>query len=155
MNEIIKLSNGSEVTWDEFSKWSSNKQRNNLNPYRNFGHRSKETREKMSSSTTLWWTERKQREKIIAPNRGTPHSEETKRKIGIDAKKRLTGVPKTEAHRQAMREAASRILGINTVIVTPFGEFNDKESAAAGSGIEIATLKYRMLRKNPSTITKG
>lgn len=30
MEDVLKLPNGKEVTWDEFSKWSDNKQRCNL-----------------------------------------------------------------------------------------------------------------------------
>jgi hypothetical protein len=149
MNEIIKLASGKEVTWEEFSKWSSNKQHNSLNPYRNFGPRSMETVEKMRESTTLWWEERKKYVKVIAPNRGIPHSEETKRKIGLKSKERMKGVPKSEAHREAMREAAAKRISKKGVLITPIGEFIFKYSAAAALGITVATLRTR-IAKNKS-----
>jgi hypothetical protein len=144
MNEIIKFSNGIEVTWDEFSKWSANKQRNILNPHRNFGSRSEETVKKMSESVTLWWEERKKYVKVIAPNKGIPHSEETKRKIGAKSKERMKGVPKTEAHREAMRDAAAKRISKNGVLVTPIGKFIFKNSAADALGITVATLRRRI-----------
>jgi hypothetical protein len=145
MNNIIKLSNGSEVTWEEFSKWSANKQRNNLHPYRHFGKRSEETVMKIKESAKLWWEDRKKFTNVIAPNRGIPHSEETKRKIGEKSRARMKGVPKTEAHREAMRDAAAKRISSNGVLVTPIGEFIFKKNAAAALGISAPTLRHRIL----------
>jgi hypothetical protein len=50
MDDIVKLANGTEVSWDEFSKWSSHKQfMNVVNPNLGFVH-SEESRYKMSQS---------------------------------------------------------------------------------------------------------
>jgi len=147
MLDTVKLANGTEVAWDEFSKWSANKQRNSLCPYRNFGERSMETRLKMSESGKKLWALRKEIGPTIAPNRGVPHTDETKKKIGMKIKERMQGVPKTEAHRQAMREAAARRLSGQTEIVTPIGTFKDLSTAATALGITLGSLKYRLVQK--------
>ena len=147
MLETVKLANGTEVAWDEFSKWSSNKQRNNLVPYRNFGERSMETRLKMSVTGKNKWAIRKQRGTTLASNHGVPHTEETKQKMRLKAKDRLKGVPKSEAHRQAMKEATARRLTGQTEIVTPIGIFNDLLTAATALEITLGSLKYRLIQK--------
>ena len=145
--DTVKLANGTVVAWDEFSKWSAKKQRNSLCPYRHFGERSIETRLKISESGKKLWALRKEIGPTIAPNRGVPHTDATKKKIGMKSKERMQGVPKTEAHRQAMREAAARRLSGQTEIVTPIGTFKDLSTAATALGITLGSLKYRLVRK--------
>jgi len=147
MLDTVKLANGTEVAWDEFSKWSASKQRNNLVPYRNFGERSIETRLKMSETGKNKWAIRKKNGTTLAPNHGVPHTEETKQKISIKTKERLTGVPKTDAHRQAMRESAARRRTGLSEIVTPIGTFKDLSTAATALEITLASLRYRLAKK--------
>jgi hypothetical protein len=71
----VKLANGSEVTWEEFSKWSNNKQRMSLTPSFKGKTHSEESRKQGGA-------------KVSQANKGRIVSDETRAKISESTKGR-------------------------------------------------------------------
>lgn len=147
MKDTVTLANGKSVSFDEFLTWSHQKQSNSLMPRRNFGKRRDGFAEEQSARIKDWWDARLKNGPVIAANRGVPHSEETKRKIGLKSKERMAGVAKSDDHRLAMSEAGKaawvRRRGWSK-LVTPAGTFESVKAAAAGVGVMEPTLRKRL-----------
>jgi hypothetical protein len=127
MLNTVKLANGTVVTWEEFSKWSSQKQRNSLLPP-SLGHKAtKEESENRSKAQKLRHIK-------------NPTSEETKQKI---SEKHLNK-KRTDEHKEAMRKGWEKLKASGWTskkkgeplpsqwkrIVTPNGIFPSKKALA-------------------------
>jgi hypothetical protein len=147
MTDTVTLANGKTVSLDEFLTWNFQKQSNNLMPRRTFGKRRDGFAEEQSARIKDWWDERRKNGPVIAVNRGVPHSEETKRKIGLKTKERMAGVAKSDDHRLAMSEAGKAAWVKRrgwSKLVTPAGTFESVKAAAAGVGVIEQTLRKRL-----------
>ena len=93
----VKLANGTEVTWEEFSKWSNNKQRMNLTPTFKGKTHSEESRKKggakVSKANKGHIVTAETRAKISESNKGRKVSEESlikRRKTWLSKDRSLT-----------------------------------------------------------------
>jgi hypothetical protein len=141
--ETITTASGKVVSLDEFLCWSAHRQNVSMFPRKNFGKRRDGFAKEQSERIKAWWDERRKHGPIAAVNRGISHSEETKHKIGLKSSERLKGVPKSEAHKAAIRKASANRKKTLKEIVTPFGNFQNAEDAAKSIGIAMSTLKRR------------
>jgi hypothetical protein len=91
----VTLANGSQVTWEEFSRWSAIKQRYNLCPTPT----TQETRSKISKNSKSGTEEVKAKIKAVKAERG----------IGDDARSKMgwsKGVKRTETNRRNLQLTA-------------------------------------------------
>jgi len=68
----VRLKDGSEVSWEEFSKWSEVRQRANLIPISN------KTRKKQSKAAIKKWNDDEYRKKLTLAHAGKLHTNATK-----------------------------------------------------------------------------
>lgn len=101
--DTITLTNGEEISWEEFSLWSERKQKTNLIP------KSKETREKIRNSTIERWSDDEYRARIRNKLVGRIHSDDTKLKL---SKLGGTGIMTPKGKFPSIR-AASRAFNVS------------------------------------------
>lgn len=140
MLEKVILLNGKEVSWEEFSRWSSIKQRNNLIP------KSDEIRETLRNNRLGQKYSQETREKISHALLNIPPHE---REI-INAKNKATRA------RIALKKAG-KVKRVTTEnknkgeFVCPYGTFPTRAlaaEAAKAAGLEYAVSKLRDRTKN-------
>jgi hypothetical protein len=105
--ETITLTNGEEISWEEFSLWSERKQKTNLIP------KSKETREKIRNATIERWSNEEYKARLKDKQIGRVYSDDSKLKM---SKLGGTGIMTPKGKFPSIR-AASRAFNVSDTAI--------------------------------------
>ena len=162
---MVTLANGGQVSWDEFSCWSANKQRMGLNPHAkkmSWGVTHSEKMQQIVKASyengarkTNWnYGGKNGRAKaLVTPDGQFSSCKEATKHYGVRAEQMRDWIYKTRRNEFYFLETIAGDIGKGSrakIVITPDGKFDSINATARYYGVGIRTIKtwIRTMRKN-------